>query len=105
MNTVILRSYQTYAAEMTGRPGPYGGVRGRVGAPYVSVLIGNRQGMAIGDFNGDGLNDIATSCRDKNSIDILTKKNMINFSNFWLINLKKNKILQLFQINKIRLMD
>ena len=34
--------------------------------------------MVVGDFNGDGLIDIATSCRDKNLIDILTKKNMID---------------------------
>jgi len=32
----------------------------------------------VGDFNGDGLPDIAVSCRDKNLIDILSKKNMIN---------------------------
>ena len=36
------------------------------------------QGMAVADFNGDGLLDIAVSCRDKNLIDILSKKNMIN---------------------------
>lgn len=36
------------------------------------------QGMAVADFNGDGLLDIAVSSRDKNLIDILSKKNMIN---------------------------
>jgi hypothetical protein len=36
------------------------------------------QGMAVADYNGDGLLDIAVSSRDKNLIDILSKKNMIN---------------------------
>lgn len=36
------------------------------------------QGMAVADFNGDGLIDIAVACRDKNIIDILSKKDMIN---------------------------
>jgi len=34
------------------------------------------QGMAVGDFNKDGRIDVAVSCRDKNSINILLKKNI-----------------------------
>ena len=40
------------------------------------LKLGGR--MAVADFNRDGLPDIAVSSRDKNLIDILSKKNMIN---------------------------
>ncbi|PIR00781.1 MAG: hypothetical protein COV66_04985 [Nitrospinae bacterium CG11_big_fil_rev_8_21_14_0_20_45_15] len=36
------------------------------------------QGLATGDFNKDGLIDIAVACRDKNIIDIFLKKDMVN---------------------------
>ncbi len=36
------------------------------------------QGIAMGDFNKDGFIDIAVACRDKNIIDILFKKNMVD---------------------------
>jgi hypothetical protein len=46
--------------------------------PIYHTVDEHPQGMAVADFNGDGLLDIAVSSRDKNLIDILSKKNMIN---------------------------
>lgn len=46
--------------------------------PIYHTVNEHPQGMAVGDFNGDGFIDIAVSSRDKNLIDILTKKDMIN---------------------------
>lgn len=34
------------------------------------------QGIVVGDFNNDGKMDLAVSCRDKNMINILTKRNL-----------------------------
>ncbi|QPJ60431.1 MAG: VCBS repeat-containing protein [Candidatus Nitronauta litoralis] len=34
------------------------------------------QGIVVGDFNKDGKMDIAVSCRDKNMINVLTKRNL-----------------------------
>jgi len=36
------------------------------------------QGIAMGDFNKDGFIDMAVACRDKNIINILLKKNMVD---------------------------
>ena len=36
------------------------------------------QGIAVGDFNRDGLIDLAITCRDKMMINVLLKKNMVN---------------------------
>ena len=48
MNTVILRSWQTGAAEIAEPSGPYGGVRGHLRPRYASRLIGDRQETIIG---------------------------------------------------------
>ncbi len=36
------------------------------------------QGIAVRDFNSDGLIDLAVACRDKNLIDVLLKRDMVN---------------------------
>ena len=36
------------------------------------------QGIIIGDFNKDGLMDMAITCRDKELVNVLLKKNMVN---------------------------
>lgn len=35
------------------------------------------QGMAIGDFNNDGMLDLATTCRDKTLVDVMLRRNML----------------------------
>ncbi len=35
------------------------------------------QGMAIGDFNKDGMLDLAATCRDKDLVDVMLRRNML----------------------------
>jgi hypothetical protein len=35
------------------------------------------QGMAIGDFNKDGMLDLATTCRDKTLVDVMLRRNIL----------------------------
>jgi hypothetical protein len=46
--------------------------------PIFHVVDEYPQGIVTGDFNQDGLIDMAITCRDKRLVDILLKKNMIN---------------------------
>ena len=46
--------------------------------PIAHVTDEYPQGMVTGDFNHDGLIDMAVTCRDKQLVNILMKRNIVD---------------------------
>jgi hypothetical protein len=46
--------------------------------PIAHVVDEHPQGIVVGDFDHDGLIDMAVTCRDKNLVNILLKRNIVN---------------------------
>ena len=46
--------------------------------PIAHVVDEHPQGIVVGDFDHDGLIDMAVTCRDKNLVNILLKRNIVD---------------------------
>jgi hypothetical protein len=46
--------------------------------PIAHVVDEHPQGIALHDFDNDGLIDMAVACRDRNLVNILLKRNIVN---------------------------